>query len=60
VNRLPTNIPLALAALFLVALHPAADAAAQQKTLKERLVGTWMFNQAAGWEPVIYLRPRKD
>jgi Lipocalin-like domain len=43
VNRLPTNIAVALAVLFLVALLPAADAAAQQKTLKEQLVGTWTF-----------------
>jgi hypothetical protein len=42
VNRLPTNIAVVLAALFLVALLPAA-AAAQQKTLKEQLVGTWTF-----------------
>jgi len=40
VNRLPTNIAVVLAALFLVALLPAA---AQQKTLKEQLVGTWTF-----------------
>jgi hypothetical protein len=42
VNRLPTNIAVVLAALFLVALLPAA-APAQQKTLKEQLVGTWTF-----------------
>jgi hypothetical protein len=42
-NRLPTNISIALAALFWGALLFAADAVAQQKTLKEQLLGTWTF-----------------
>ena len=42
-NRLHTNVAAALAAVFLVALLHADDAGAQQQTLKEQLVGTWMF-----------------
>ena len=42
-NRLHTNVAAALAAVFLVALLLADDAGAQQKTLKDQLVGTWMF-----------------
>ena len=42
-NRLHSNIVAALAAFFVVASSLTDDAVAQQKTLKEQLVGTWMF-----------------
>ena len=42
-NHLKTDIVVAIAAAFMVASLHADDATAQQKTLKEQLVGTWMF-----------------
>lgn len=42
-NRLHTNIVVAPVALFLGALLPTPDTAAQQGTLKEQLVGAWTF-----------------
>jgi len=50
-NRLRTNIAAALAALFLVAFLLANDIGAQQKTLKEQLVGTWTFVGSTGKNP---------
>lgn len=47
-NRLRTNIVAALAALYLVAFLLGGDAVAQQKTLKEQLVGTWTFVSSTG------------
>ncbi len=46
-NRLRTNIAAALAALTLAALL-SNDAGAQQKALKEQLVGTWTFISTTG------------
>ena len=42
-HRLHTTVVPAIAALFLVASLFTDDAGAQQKTLKEQLVGTWLF-----------------
>jgi len=47
-NRRHTNIVAALAALVLPAFLLASDAVAQQKTLKEQLVGTWTFVSSTG------------
>jgi hypothetical protein len=50
-SRLRTNFAAALASLFLVACLLAGDAGAQQKTLKEQLVGTWTFISTTGKLP---------
>jgi Lipocalin-like domain len=42
-NRLSTIILIAMALLFLGVALPSGDAAAQQKTLKEQVVGTWTY-----------------
>lgn len=42
-HRLYTTVVSAIAAIFLVASLFTDDASAQQKTLKEQLVGTWLF-----------------
>jgi Lipocalin-like domain len=50
-NRCRRNILAALAAPLLVALFLGDDAGAQQRTLKEQLVGTWIFISSTGKNP---------
>jgi hypothetical protein len=49
-NNFRTMSVTALTALVLVLLH-VGDVAAQQKTLKEQLVGTWTFVSSSSKNP---------
>jgi hypothetical protein len=42
-NRLSTLATTAMALLFLAVVLPSVDAVAQQQTLKEQVVGTWIY-----------------
>ena len=50
-NRLSTLVLSTMALLFLGIGLPASNAVAQQKSLKEQLVGTWTFVSAVNTRP---------